>query len=76
MKVSKEMFDRWDKYARLLLAESNRFPADVTTPVEAWNIAHKLGIPKEAYHVGLSDPHIDTALRRIFPKAWFRGARL
>lgn len=70
MAVHPEMFERWAKYARQLLAEHNRTVSDVTTPVMAWNIAHKLDIPKEAYHVGLNDRHIETALRRIFPLAW------
>ena len=45
-------------------------PTDVTNTILAWNIAFRLEIPKEAYHVGLNDKHIETALRRIFPNAW------
>jgi len=70
MRVSKDMLARWKKFAALLLHEHNCRESDVTTPVMAWNIAHKLDIPREAYHVGLNDRHIETALRRIFPLAW------
>lgn len=70
MKVHKEMFSRWEKYARLLLQEYGATPEKVSTPVSAWNIAHRLDIPKEAYHVGLNDSHIETALKRIFINAF------
>lgn len=70
MKVHKELFDRWHKYVNLLLAEHKCSPEDVKTPVDAWNIAHKLGIPMEAYRCDLNDKHIETALKKIFPNAW------
>jgi len=72
MKVHKELFARWHKYVHLFLAEHNAKLSDVTTPVVAWNIAFKLDIPREAYHVGLNDSHIETALRKLFPFAWAR----
>ncbi len=72
MKISKEMFTRWQKYAVLFLADNGATVECVTSPQEAWNIAHKLDIPREAYHTdsGINDSHIATALRKIFPKAW------
>ena len=70
MKIGKEMFNRWNKYAQLLVAEHGRTIEDVTSKVTAWNIANKLNIPSEAYHVGCNDSHIETALKRIFPMAW------
>ena len=70
MKVSKEMLARWDKYARLLLNEHGLSVEKVVKPVQAWDIAHRLDIPKEAYHAGMNDTHIETALKRIFPNAW------
>lgn len=70
MKIDKEMFARWDKHVRYFLAEYQAGPSDIKTPVAAWNVAHRLDIPKEAYHVGCNDKHIETALKRLFPLAW------
>lgn len=70
MKVSKEMYERWGKYAQALLNEHGKTKRDVSTPQFAWDVAHYLDIPKEAYHVGLNDNHIGTALKRIFPDAF------
>lgn len=74
MKIKKEMFERWEKYCRLLLAERGLKVEDVSTGVEAWNIAFKLGIASEAYRVddSVSDKHIATALKKIFPNAIFK----
>ena len=74
MKVPKEMFERWSKYVNLLLTENNCSTSDITTPVSAWNVAHKLDIPREAYHCGMNDSHIETALKKIFPHAWTKPA--
>ena len=44
----------------------------VTRGVDAWTIAHRSGITQEAYqdrHV--TDAHIVTALKKIFPNAVF-----
>ena len=68
MKVHKEMFTRWEKYVRLLLAENKWDRSEVKTLRDAWTIAHRLHIPEEAYHVDLNDKHIETALRKIFPQ--------
>jgi len=73
MKVSTEMFARWSKYVNLLLAENQRSTDDITTPKAAWDIAYKLDIPTEAYHCGLQERHIETALRKLFPKAWTKA---
>ncbi len=74
MRTHKEMLERWRRYATLLLAERGFVVDDVKTGVDAWNVAHKLGIPEEAYHVdgSINDAHIETALRQIFPQAVFR----
>jgi len=72
MKVYPEMLERWRKYAALYvrdLGHGNTLE-DVASPACAWTIAHKLDIPREAYHVGCNGKHIETALRRIFPNAW------
>ena len=70
MRIEKEMFARWKKYTDLLLAEHNMRAEDIVSPRVAWDIAFKLDFWKEAYHVGCNDNHIETALKRIFPRAW------
>lgn len=70
MKVEKETFARWNKYTDLFLKENGITVAAVNTPIKAWDVAHRLSIPKEAYHIGLNDSHIKTALRKLFPHAW------
>jgi hypothetical protein len=74
MKIHKEMFDRWKKFCHLLCHDRGIPVWAVTSPTQAWNIAHALEIPKEAYHVdhSINDRHIETALRKIFPDA-FKG---
>lgn len=69
------MLERWRKYATLLLAERGFVVDDVKTGVDAWNVAHRLNIPREAYHVdgSINDTHIETALRKIFPRAIFKS---
>ena len=72
MKVHKQRFERWQKFVSLRLRELGKTEADIDTPAKAWDLAHELSIPREAYHVdsAIYDTHIETAMRRIFPKAW------
>jgi hypothetical protein len=74
MKIEKTVLARWSKYCRLLLAEHGYTPDQVTTGSDAWNIAHKLDIPREAYAIddSIVDAHIKTALQHIFPNAVFK----
>ena len=71
MRVHKEMLARWEKFCDLYIRELGygQSTKDVKSSSCAWTIANRLDIPKEAYHVGLHDAHITTALRRIFPNA-------
>ena len=44
----------------------------VTQGVDAWAIAHRAGITQEAYQDrNVTDAHIVTALKKIFPNAVF-----
>ena len=70
MRVDKTLLARWTKYARLFCADYDTTTGKITSKIAAWNIAHALSIPKEAYHLGMNDTHIETALKRIFPNAW------
>ena len=75
MRVHKELFNRWEKYVRLLLAEHSLTVEKIVSPRTAWDIASRLDIPREAYKFDLNDNHIETALRRIFPNAWQKKSR-
>ena len=72
MKVDKETLNRWRKYCALYIQDLGygQGLADCKHPACAWTIAHRLDIPREAYHMGCNDTHIETALKRIFPNAW------
>jgi hypothetical protein len=72
MKISTEMFWRWEKSCQALLAEHGHTCAEVTSKINAWDVASRLDIPREAYHTDgtINDNHIATALKRIFPNAW------
>ena len=53
--------------------------ADIKTGIDAWSIAHKVGICATAYNLprslGVNDAHIQTALEALFPNAVFRDAK-
>lgn len=47
--------------------------AHVTRGADAWTLAHKVGITREAYQDrDVVDAHIVTALKRVFPNAVFQ----
>ena len=73
MKIQKEMLHRWKKYCTLYCNAYRKTPKDITRGTEAWNIAHALDIPQEAYHIDndINDTHIRTALKTIFTNAVF-----
>ena len=74
MKIDKATFERWNKYCQLFVAEHSLQIEDIKTGIDAWNIAHRLDIPREAYAIDNSivDAHIKTALQKIFPNAVFK----
>jgi hypothetical protein len=46
---------------------------DIDRGVDAWTVAHRAGLTREAYAMGrdINDAHIQTALEKIFPNAVF-----
>lgn len=68
MKIDKQTFERWKKYSELFLHERGKKLSDVTDLKTAWDIAHYLQFPQEAYKIDSSihDQHITTALKKIF----------
>jgi hypothetical protein len=73
MKFSKETIARWTEMATEYLGKYGYELADVKMGVEAWDIAHHVGITREAYEDrAVVDAHIVTALKVIFPEAVFK----
>lgn len=72
MKIHKELYDRWEAYAEMYLAEKSLRRESITDPQQAWRVANLLEFEREAYHIDrtIKRSHIETALRRIFPNAW------
>ena len=72
-KFDKETINCWAVMAVDYLGRNGYDISDVKLGVEAWNIAHYIGITKEAYEDReVVDAHIVTALRQIFPEAVFK----
>ena len=71
MKIDKAMRIRWTQYCVKYCADYGKTPDEVTDAITAWTIAHKVDLPREAYHIGANDTHIRTALKQIFANAVF-----
>ena len=66
---------RWASMAETFLQRAGNpgTPKDVYLGAEAWTIAHLSGITSEAYDDrSVTDAHIVTALKQIFPAAIFK----
>lgn len=73
MKFDKATVNRWAAMAADYLGRNGYDIADVKLGVEAWEIAHYVGITDEAYQDrSVLDAHIVTALKTIFPQAVFK----
>lgn len=73
MKFDKETINRWAAMAADYLGHNGYDIADVKIGVEAWGIAHSIGITEEAYlDRSVVDAHVVSALKLIFPEAVFK----
>ena len=73
MKFDSETVTRWSKMAETFLQEKSLTVNDIQTGSDAWATAHRSGISYEAYgDRTVTDAHIVTALKQIFPNAVFR----
>lgn len=80
MKVNKTTLVEWQAMAQVWLREcaighdgNYATPGDISLGRDAWMVAHRAGITNQAYAIeGIHAAHIQTALRKIFPKAVFR----
>lgn len=72
-KFNAETINRWTAMAADYLGRNGYDLSDVKLGVEAWDIAHYVGITKEAYEDrSVVDAHIVSALRKIFPDVVFK----
>lgn len=78
------LLDNWEERARQWLidhAAKTGHPLarleDVDRGVDAWAVAHSAGLTREAYDMGrdINDAHIQTALEKIFPNAYFKDKK-
>ena len=73
MKFNSETVNRWSEMAKVYLEKKSLTASDIQNGGEAWAIAHRSGISYEAYEDRtVTDAHIVTALKQIFPNAVFR----
>lgn len=69
--------DRWRQQAEDWLTVRGHTLEGVKTGLDAWAIAHRADITKEAYQDRtVTDGHIQTALEKIFPNAVFKDKKL
>lgn len=72
-RVNKDCIGDWTQRVDAFLGE--HYPhldrAQILNGKDAWNIAHIVNLPWEAYRMGFYDHHIRTALTKIFPNAKF-----
>ena len=81
-KIDAETVNRWRNMADDWMAANIQIPwrnvlDRVFTGRDAWTIAHRAGICREAYDMSrdIHDAHIQTALEKIFPNAVFRDKK-
>lgn len=78
-KIPQTTIDSWRGRATTWLATNCNPPvtcADVLTGRDAWLVAHRAGLCREAYaDPAVHDAHIQTALEQVFPSAVFRDKK-
>ena len=73
MKFNSETVTRWSKMAETFLQEKSLTVNDIRIGADAWATARRAGFLDNAYgDRTVTDAHIVTALKRIFPNAVFR----
>jgi len=73
MKFNSETVKRWSGMVEAYLKEKSLTVEDIRLGADAWAAARRAGCLENAYgDRTVTDAHIVTALKRIFPKATFR----
>ena len=76
-KFDKAVVNRWTCAAEDYLSGRDMFREGILTGRDAWEVAHRCGIVREAYaDSSVVDAHIQTALEVIFPNAVFLDRRV
>lgn len=59
------------------LADYNLTRDDILTGRDAWAVAHKAGVTRDAYDISrdICDAHIQTALAALMPRAVFKDVK-
>ena len=78
MKIPANVIETWKADIAEWLEYHHGLPLTaVKTGTDAWAIAHRVGITREAYNdPTVTDGHIQTALVRIFPNAVFKDCKV
>jgi len=77
MKISSETVEKWRGWATEWLIDAGFTPEDMTAGVDAWTVAHRSGIVKDAYSdPTVVDAHIQTALEKIFQNVVFKDKKV
>lgn len=78
MKIPANVVETWrDDVAAWLYYHHGLDRLAIKSGKDAWTIAHRVGITREAYKdPTITDGHIQTALERIFPNAVFEDRKV
>lgn len=75
-RIDNETVEAWRKRSADWLTAANGASLEqVTSPADAWHIAHKAGYWREANDAGINDGPVQTALEKIFPNVKFNDAK-
>lgn len=78
-KFTKVTIDEWTRVIDvwMLAHPPIRLREEVKTGAEAWAIASRCGVTRDAYtDLSVTDGHIQTALEKIFPNAVFLDSKV
>lgn len=78
-RFDKQTTDRWAGMARQWLGKYHpqHSPNSIVQGVDAWTVAHRCGITREAYKDRtVTDGHVQTALEAIFPNVVFKDKKV
>lgn len=78
MKIPANVIETWRDDIADWLDYYHKLPLTaIKSGKDAWTIAHRVGITREAYNdPTVTDGHIQTALERIFPNAAFEDRKV
>lgn len=76
-KITEGQISRWHEMVRQYLVRLGSHAGKVEQGWQAWNIADKVGILREAYlDRTVTDGHIQTALQKVFPNCTFKDKKV